>query len=67
LGKATADTIRTCARSEEGAGLLRENTALNKELKIMFGPTYLIDNQEIFSTQGIPSKEELRKILGRDK
>jgi len=66
LGSATADTIRTCARGQEGAGLLRENTALNKELKIMFGPTYLIDNQEIFGTQGIPSKEEIRKILGRE-
>ncbi|HTY45396.1 MAG TPA: hypothetical protein VMD52_05355 [Patescibacteria group bacterium] len=55
--------IKTCARGPEGAQLLRENTALNKELKILFGPTYLADNQEVFSSQGVPSKEELKKIF----
>jgi hypothetical protein len=55
--------IKSCARSDEGRILLEENIQLNKELKIMFGPTYLIDNQEIFSSQGVPSREELKKII----
>ncbi len=29
----------------------------------MFGPTYLVDNQEIFVSQGAISKKELRKIM----
>jgi len=61
--QAMQDTIKACARSTEAKELLRDNIALNKQLSIMFGPTYLIDNQEIFS--GIPSKEELKKILKR--
>jgi len=57
--------IKSCARSEEGERLLKENTALNGELDVMFGPTYLLNNQEIFSTKGTPTKEELKKILKR--
>jgi len=55
--------IKACAKSDEGIGLLRENTGLNKELKIMAGPTYLLDNQEIFSSVKPPTKEEFRKII----
>lgn len=65
LGKSDAAKIETCARSEEGKSLLEENIRLNKELEIMFGPTYLLDNLEIFSTKGAPAKEELRKIIKR--
>ena len=66
LGKVDAAKIKTCARSQEGVGLLRENISLNKELGVMFGPTYLVDNQEIFSTQGgIPKKEEFKKLFDR--
>ena len=57
------DKIRICSRGEEGIGLLKENISLNKELQIMFGPTYLLDNQEVFGSQGVPSKEDLKKIL----
>ncbi len=57
--------IKECARSDEGKSLLRENIRMNRELEVMFGPTYLIDNQEIFSTQGVPSKEDFKKILKR--
>jgi hypothetical protein len=57
--------IRICAKSNEGNALLRDNTRLNKELHIMLGPTYLLDNQEIFSSKGAPSREELRKIIKR--
>ena len=57
------DKIRICSRGEEGIGLLKENISLNQELQIMFGPTYLLDNQEVFGSQGVPSKEDLKKIL----
>ncbi|MDI6758786.1 MAG: hypothetical protein QMD94_03840, partial [Candidatus Omnitrophota bacterium] len=55
--------IKMCSRGSEGSALLRENISLNKELKVMFGPVYLIDNQEIFTTKAVPSKEELRKVI----
>jgi hypothetical protein len=63
LGKFNTDKIVSCARGPQGALLLRENISLNKELQIMFGPIYLLDNQQIFSTKGTPTKEELKKIL----
>jgi len=65
LPEADALKIRTCAKGPEGAELLRENIALNKELQVMFGPSYLLDNYQIFSTHGVPAKEELRKVIKR--
>jgi 5'-nucleotidase len=55
--------IKTCARGAEGKGLLKANTALNRELKVMHGPTYLTDNRQIFGLEGRPTKEELKKIF----
>jgi len=57
------EKIAACARGKEATALLRENIALNKELEVMFGPLYFMDNQEIFGIQGVPSKEDLKKIL----
>lgn len=57
------EKIKICAKSLEAKDLLRENIALNKELSVMFGPVYLVDNQEIFS--GMPLREELKKMLKR--
>jgi hypothetical protein len=57
--------IRSCAR-DEGKSLLRENIRLNTELGIMSGPTYLIGNQEIFSSRYPPKKEEFKKIFLRE-
>ena len=65
LGKYNSSIIKTCARSEEGMLLLKENINLNGQLQLMFGPAYLIDNQQIFSSKGAPSREELKKILKR--
>jgi len=62
ISKVDLSSIKACARGAEGVKLLKENISLSKELKIMFGPAYLLNNQEIFSSQGIPSKEEFRKI-----
>ena len=67
LGKFNTDKIVSCARGRQGALLLRENISLNKELQIMFGPTYLLDNQEIFSIKGTPKKEDLKKIFNSHK
>jgi hypothetical protein len=61
--KLDTNKIKICSRSEEGKSLLKENISLNKELEIMFGPTYLLDNQEIFATKGVPTEEELKQIL----
>ena len=55
--------IKSCARGPEGINLLRENISLNKQLQISSGPTYLLDNHLIFSSRGVPAKEELKKIL----
>jgi hypothetical protein len=66
LGNVDSSKVRSCARSDKGKTLLRENIILNKEIGVMLGPTYLLDNQEIFGMQGIPTKEDLKKILGRE-
>jgi len=60
-----ASLVRDCARSQEGRALLSENISLNGELQVMFGPTFLIDNQQIFSTSGPGSQEEFKKIFRR--
>lgn len=65
VGKADIAKIKSCAQSDEGKNLLRENISLNKELMIMFGPTFLLNNREVFSSKGVPSKDELRKIIKR--
>jgi hypothetical protein len=63
LEGADGAAIKNCAKSQEGPNLLRANVSLNRELEIANGPTYLINNQEIFGSLNVPSKEELRKIL----
>jgi hypothetical protein len=57
------DKIKSCANAPEGVLLLKENISLNKEFQVMFGPTYLLENQEIFSSSGVPTKEELEKTI----
>jgi len=65
LNKLNTNKIRMCARGQEGKELLRENISLNNELQIIFGPVYLLDNQEIFGSQGVPTKEEFKRIIKR--
>ncbi len=65
LGSADSAKIRTCAKGEEGKELLRQNISLTKELQVMLGPTYLVDNVEIFASKGAPTREELKKTLKR--
>ncbi|MDD3987735.1 MAG: hypothetical protein WC293_00115 [Candidatus Omnitrophota bacterium] len=59
------EKIRECARGPQGVSLLKENIQLNRELKIMFGPVYLLDNREIFGSKGVPKKEDFKKIIKR--
>lgn len=56
-------TIKTCAQSEEGKTLLRQRIQLTQELEVVFGPTFVIDNQEIFSSNGVPNLEELEGLF----
>jgi hypothetical protein len=63
LGGSGSLKVKSCARGAEGIALLKENTSLNKQLEISTGPSYLLDNREIFATRGAPNKEELKKIL----
>jgi len=55
--------IKGCAQAEEGKMLLKDLIKLTQELEVVFGPTFLINNQEVFSSQGAPSEEELEKLF----
>ena len=57
--------VRQLALGEGGKALLLENISLGGALNIHKGPTYLLDNREIFSSVRVPSKEDLRKIIIR--
>ncbi|MDP2905186.1 MAG: hypothetical protein Q8O22_02645 [Candidatus Omnitrophota bacterium] len=59
------DAVSSCARSDKAKALLTADTALNRELSVMNGPTYLIDNQEIFTTNGLLKKDALKKLMKR--
>ena len=63
LSQAESAKIKTCAKSQQAKDLLKENIRMNKEVQVMLGPTYLVNNQEIFGTQGSVSEKDLRKIL----
>lgn len=58
-----ADKIKSCARSDEGQKLLEENIKTNQEIEVMFGPIYMLDNNEVFGIEGAPKKEDLKKIF----
>lgn len=62
-GGADADAVKACARGPQGVKLLQENISLNKELQVSTGPSYLLDNHEIFSSRGVPKIDEFRKII----
>jgi len=57
--------VKACARSDKAKALLTEDIALNRELQVMNGPTYLLDNQEIFTTSGVLKKDALKKLMKR--
>ncbi|MDD5005190.1 MAG: hypothetical protein PHS93_01640 [Candidatus Omnitrophica bacterium] len=55
--------LKSCAQGEEGKELLRGFIKLTQELEVVFGPTFLVNNKEIFSSEGVPSVEELEKLF----
>jgi len=59
--------IKSCAKSKTAEDLLRVNISLGKELMIKTGPTYLLSNQEIFSSKLNPKPEEMKKIMEANK
>ena len=61
--KESVEQVRICARSQEARLLLEENISLNNQLGVMFGPTYLMNNQEIFVSGSALDKKELKKIF----
>jgi hypothetical protein len=63
LGGVDTQRIRNCAKGSEGRLLLKKNISLNKEVQVSLGLSYLLENRQIFSSRGVPSKEELRKII----
>jgi hypothetical protein len=63
LSEVDTQKIRNCAKGAEGKSLLKENIALNKEVQVSLNLSYLLDNYQIFSSRGVPDKEELRKII----
>lgn len=56
-------SIRECARGERGAALLADNTALTRELRVGASPTYLLDNQQIFGTDKVPTEDDLKSLM----
>jgi hypothetical protein len=60
--------IKACAMSEEGTGLLKERIAMTEELEIATGPTFIIDNVEIFGIVNVPTLEEFEAtVLEKEK
>lgn len=55
--------IKKCIDSEESIELLRKNISLVDELRISYGPLFLLNNQEIFGVKEDTSVEELEKIV----
>ncbi|MBI5872671.1 MAG: hypothetical protein HZB36_00810 [Candidatus Omnitrophica bacterium] len=57
--------IKNCAVSQKA---MAKYTKLTQELKIASGPTFIIDNKEIFSIINIPSLEEFESfVFGKEK
>jgi hypothetical protein len=55
--------IKGCAQTQEGKTLIAEFIKLTQEFEVVFGPTFIINNQEVFSSNGAPSVEELEKLF----
>jgi hypothetical protein len=56
--------IKSCAGSSEAKNLWSDNIKLSSELDIRFGPVYLVNNQEIYSSgKDAPTEEELKKVF----
>ncbi len=57
--------IKSCALSDEGAALLKERIRMTEELEIASGPTFVVDNVEIFGIVNVPSLKEFEETVMR--
>ncbi|MFC1704523.1 hypothetical protein ACFL1E_07090 [Candidatus Omnitrophota bacterium] len=57
------NVVTECVDSKQGNDLLRKNSKLPEELKILYGPLFLLNNQEIFGVRSTTSVEELEQIV----
>ncbi|HAJ56690.1 MAG TPA: hypothetical protein DCL35_02845 [Candidatus Omnitrophica bacterium] len=66
--KINAAKIKSCVVSPQGQKSMTGHTRLTEELRIASGPTFVIDNSEIFSVINVPSLEEFERVVfGQDK
>jgi hypothetical protein len=55
--------IKACALGAEGQKQMQAHLALSASLGINAGPTFIVENKEIFSIQDVPTIEELEMIV----
>ena len=59
-----SEKIKSCARGEESKNLLAEKIKLAQELKIIYGPLFLLENIEVFGITQQTTAEEIIRLLG---
>jgi hypothetical protein len=57
--------IKSCAGSSQADAFLKKQIELTRELEVAVGPTFIIDNKEVFGIAGVPAIEELERIMLR--
>ncbi len=63
-GRRQAEKIATCARGNEGREFYLRKIRLAEELKIAYGPLFLLDNVEIFGVSPDSTLNDILKVLG---
>ncbi|MCU0666595.1 MAG: hypothetical protein MUF05_05840 [Candidatus Omnitrophica bacterium] len=63
LTGADQEKIHSCATTGEGKDLLSQNISLSQQLRIMMGPAYLLNNQQIFSLKQPLTNKQLKEII----
>lgn len=55
--------IKECVVSEYGRAAFDEHIALSEEFQIINGPTFIVENKEIFSIVNVPSLKEFEETV----
>lgn len=58
-----SESIKKCVFSGRADELVKENIKMTEDLKIASGPTFVINNKEIFSIVNVPAIEELEALF----
>lgn len=61
--KMSVSKIKSCVFSEQGAEALGARTKLTQELKVASGPTFIMDNTEIFGFVNLPDAQEFERFV----